>query len=175
MQIGTIRRCGPADFLSILGIINDAAAAYRGVIPEDCWHDPYMPETDLREEIAAGVDFWGSEREGELLGVMGMQPVGDVTLIRHAYVVDACRRRGVGTSLLGYLTNRVRTPLLIGTWAAATWAIRFYEKHGFTVVDPVLKDRLLKTYWTVPQRQIETSVVLADGHWFSQNRSFDPR
>jgi len=174
MKNGTIRRCGPDDFLPILGVINDAAAAYRGVIPEDCWHDPYMPETELRGEIAAGVEFWGVEREGALLGVMGMQPVADVTLIRHAYVADACRRRGVGASLLGHLRSRVRTPLLIGTWSAANWAIRFYRKHGFTVVDPRQKERLLRTYWTVSERQIETSVVLADEHWFSHSRSFDP-
>ena len=175
MQNGTIRPCGPLDFPAVLGVINDAARAYRGVIPEDCWHDPYMAEGELRAEILAGVEFWGWEREGTLLGVMGMQPVGDVTLIRHAYVADACRRQGIGASLLGFLRGRVRNPLLIGTWAAATWAVRFYRKHGFTVVEPALKNRLLKTYWTVPERQIETSVVLADERWFSENRNFGPR
>ena len=157
-----IRACLPADFDTILAIINDAAQAYRGVIPADCWHEPYMSAGDLRREMAAGVAFSGYEQGGKLVGVMGIQPVQDVVLIRHAYVRSARRRQGIGANLLENMLALAEGPVLIGTWATATWAIRFYEKHGFALVPAELKDRLLRQYWTVPERQIATSVVLAD-------------
>ena len=146
-------------------IVNDAAVAYRGHIPDDRWHEPYMPLEELRGEIAAGVRFLGVEREGALVGVMGSQEVLDVTLIRHAYVRTSERGRGLGTLLLKQLLETTTRPVLIGTWRAATWAISFYERHGFQVVGDEEKNRLLKRYWTVPDRQIETSVVLADARW----------
>lgn len=149
----------------MLTIINDAALAYRGVIPEDCWHEPYMPAAELTREIAADVRFAGYEQAGTLTGVMGTQPVQDVTLIRHAYVSTRAQRQGIGAALLQHLRARTDRPILIGTWARATWAIRFYEKHGFRVIEGVAKNALLKKYWTVPDRQIETSVVLADERW----------
>lgn len=157
-----IRRCDDSDFETIYAIINDAARAYRGVIPEDRWHEPYMPREDLRREIGDGVRFWGFEEDGKLIGVMGIQDVGDVTLIRHAYVTTSERRKGIGSMLLSELVRKTDRPLLIGTWADAAWAIRFYEKHGFRLVTPEEKDRLLTTYWKIPARQVETSVVLSD-------------
>jgi GNAT superfamily N-acetyltransferase len=160
-----IRRCTEADLAAILAIVNDAAQAYRGHIPADRWHEPYMPEDELRHEIDAGVVFWGWEQDGELVGVMGLQDVADVTLIRHAYVATAARRQGIGGKLLQFLLERTARPVLIGTWAAASWAIRFYEKHGFQVVPPAEKERLLRRYWRIPDRQIETSVVLAGPSW----------
>jgi GNAT superfamily N-acetyltransferase len=160
-----IRRCGPADAAAMLAIINDAAQAYRGVIPADRWHEPYMPEDELRGEIAAGVVFWGAEKGGRLAAVMGLQDVQDVALIRHAYVATAERGRGIGGELLRHLVAQTDRPVLVGTWAAATWAIRFYEKHGFTITSPVEKERLLRKYWSIPDRQIATSVVLADARW----------
>ncbi|NLI13323.1 MAG: GNAT family N-acetyltransferase [Peptococcaceae bacterium] len=143
-------------------IINDAASAYQGVIPEDCFHEPYMSEDELRHEIDDGVVFWGYEDNGELVGVMGMQNVKDVTLIRHAYVRTIMRNQGIGGKLLSFLRTQTDRPVLIGTWADAVWAIRFYEKHGFSMVSPSEKDRLLRTYWVISDRQIETSVVLAE-------------
>jgi N-acetylglutamate synthase-like GNAT family acetyltransferase len=163
-----IRRCDEQDFEAIYEIVNDAATAYRGVIPSDCWTEPYMPREELRDEIAADIDFWGYEEDGTLAGVMGIQNVRDVTLIRHAYVRTASQRRGIGVALLESLHARTDRPVLIGTWADAEWAIRFYEKHGFTLVSPEEKDRLLRTYWTVSDRQIETSVVLAGAAWFDK-------
>ena len=156
-----IRDCVAADFEAIHEIINDAAQAYRGIIPPDRWHDPYMPREELREEISAGVAFLGYEKEGELAGVMGTQDVQDVTLIRHAYVRTAHRNQGIGGELLGQIMDGATRPVLIGTWADAFWAIRFYERHGFKVVSPGEKERLLRKYWSVPDRQIVTSVVLA--------------
>lgn len=144
----------------MLAIINAAAEAYRPVLPADLWHDPYMPPAELEREIAAGVVFTGHEIAGELVGVMGLQAVGDVELIRHAYVTPERQGHGVGGALLDHI-RRGAGPLLVGTWAAADWAIRFYERHGFRLVDPERKAGLLRTYWTVPERQIETSVVLA--------------
>jgi N-acetylglutamate synthase-like GNAT family acetyltransferase len=161
----TIRRCGDADVPAMFVIINDAAQAYRGVIPADRWHEPYMPEAELRAEIAAGVVFWGAEREGRLVGVMGLQDVLDVALIRHAYVATAARSEGIGGALLRHLVDQTDRPLLVGTWAAATWAIRFYERHGFALTSPAEKERLLRRYWSIPDRQIETSVVLVDERW----------
>lgn len=157
-----IRRCVDADFEALYEIINDAARAYRGVIPEDRWHEPYMPREELRREIVDGVRFWGFEEDGKLIGVMGIQDAGDVTLIRHAYVTTSERRKGIGSMLLSELVRKTDRPLLIGTWADAAWAIRFYEKHGFRLVTAEEKDRLLNTYWKIPARQVETSVVLSD-------------
>ena len=156
-----IRECLEDDFEAIYEIINDAAQAYRGIIPPDRWHDPYMPREELREEISAGVAFLGYEKEGELVGVMGTQDLQDVTLIRHAYVRTAHRNQGIGGELLGQIMDGATRPVLIGTWADAFWAIRFYERHGFKVVSPGEKERLLRKYWSLPDRQIVTSVVLA--------------
>jgi GNAT superfamily N-acetyltransferase len=157
-----IRRCDSREFDQILAIINDGATAYRGVIPVDRLSDPYMSPEELRHEIEAGVVFWGVEQNQVLVGVMGMQPVLDVTLIRHAYVRTSHQKQGIGGRLLAHLRTLAATPILIGTWADASWAIRFYVRHGFEIVSPEEKSRLLRTYWTVPERQIETSVVLAD-------------
>jgi GNAT superfamily N-acetyltransferase len=167
-----IRRLREGDFEEIYAIVNDAAAAYRGVIPADRWTDPYMPRDELREEIAAGVVFWGYEEDGALAGVMGVQPVQDVTLIRHAYVRRISQRRGIGVALLASLLAQTDRPVLIGTWSDADWAIRFYEKQGFQLVSPEEKDRLLRTYWTIDERQIETSVVLADPGWFDSDAGY---
>ena len=157
-----IRKCSENDFDMMYSIINDAAVAYKGVIPADRWKEPYMPKDELRRQIDEGVSFWGFEDWGELVGIMGIQPTRDVTLIRHAYVRTACRNQGIGGKLLKFLVQEITTPVLIGTWADAAWAIRFYEKHGFTRVSVEEKTRLLKTYWSIPERQVETSVVLAD-------------
>jgi GNAT superfamily N-acetyltransferase len=148
----------------MLAIINAAAEAYRGVIPSDCWHDPYMPAAELRAEIAAGVRFLACEVDGVLVGVMGIQPVRNVDLIRHAYVSPACQRLGAGSALMAALRERSNRQVLVGTWAAATWAIRFYERHGFGLVPEAVKAALLRTYWTISPRQIEVSVVLAAPH-----------
>jgi GNAT superfamily N-acetyltransferase len=164
-----IRRCEPGDVGAILAVVNAGAEAYRGVIPEDCWHEPYMPADELADELAAGVVFWSDERDGELVGVMGLQPVRDVELIRHAYVRPPWQRRGVGGALLEHLLARADRPVLVGTWAAAAWAIRFYEKHGFRLVAPEEKERLLTTYWTVPARQRDVSVVLGDRRWIARS------
>ena len=161
-----IRSCGPSDFEQIYSIINQAASRYQGVIPADRWRTPYMPREELEIEINAGVEFWGYEQEAALLGVMGIQPVQDVTLIRHAYVRPEAQHLGVGSKLLSFLHKRTSRPVLIGTWADAGWAIRFYEKRGFQQVTPEEKNRLLKKYWFIPDRQVETSVVLADRKWF---------
>ena len=146
---------------AILAIINTAAQAYRGVIPADCWHEPYMSRAELENELAAGVVFWGYEYEGRLAAVMGRQDLGEVTLIRHAYVQPDRQRRGLGKKILDYLLSDLTGPVLVGTWAAAHWAVRFYEKNGFVLVSPEEKEHLLRTYWTISDRQIETSVVLA--------------
>ena len=164
-----IRRCDDRDFELIWAIINDGASAYKGVIPEDRWIEPYMSRNELHHEIDAGVAFWGYEESGQLQGVMGVQRVQDVTLIRHAYVRTSHQKRGIGAQLLTHLGKLVKGPVLIGTWADAVWAIRFYEKNGFQIVSPEQKDRLLRRYWAVPERQIETSVVLADPVWREQN------
>jgi GNAT superfamily N-acetyltransferase len=160
-----IRRCTDEDFDTIWSIVNDGAAAYAGVIPPDRWRTPYMSGEELRHEIADGVTFWGYEDAGALIGVMGIQNVADVTLIRHAYVRSGFQQRGIGGVLLGHLRTLAQRPVLIGTWAAATWAIHFYERHGFRVVTPEEKERLLRRYWKIPDRQVETSVVLVDERW----------
>ena len=158
--VSTIRLCRDDERAAILAIINAAAEAYRGVIPADRWHEPYMPPAELDHEIAAGVMFWGYEADGGLLGVMGIQRASDVDLIRHAYVEPHSQRLGVGGALLEHLRSLSSRRMLVGTWAAAEWAIAFYQRHGFELVSPVRKATLLKTYWTVPDRQIQTSVVL---------------
>ena len=157
-----IRKCKPEDFKTIYTIINDAAQAYEGIIPADRWKYPYMPEYELKHEIDDGVIFWGYEENGKLIGVMGIQDVKDVTLIRHAYVKTSRRNQGIGSRLLQFLLEKTEKPVLIGTWADVHWATRFYEKHGFRQVSTDEKNMLLKKYWKIPERQVETSVVLAD-------------
>ncbi len=160
-----IRRCDDRDFEVIWTIVNDGAQAYKGTIPAERWTEPYMSREKLQHEIDEGVVFWGYEEAGALIGVMGLQRVQDVTLIRHAYVRTNSQKRGIGGRLLCHLQELASGPMLVGTWAAAEWAIHFYERHGFQMVSPQEKDRLLKRYWTVPERQIDTSVVLADPKW----------
>jgi GNAT superfamily N-acetyltransferase len=157
----SIRPCRDDERAAILAIVNAAAEAYRGVIPADRWHEPYMPSRELDSEIAAGVAFWGYEADGALVGIMGIQPVGDVDLIRHAYVSPGNQRHGVGGALLEHFLGSSTRRMLVGTWAAADWAIHFYHRHGFELVSPGRKAQLLKTYWTIPDQQIEASVVLA--------------
>ena len=161
----TIRPCGASDLPRLFAIINDAAQAYKGIIPADRWHEPYMPMRELEEQLAQGIAFSGYESGGELLGVMGIQDRGDVTLIRHAYVKTSARRGGVGAQLLEHLETLTVKPVLIGTWADASWAIRFYEKNGYRVLSRPETERLLRKYWTIPERQIVTSVVLANSKW----------
>jgi len=156
-----IRGCGPADAENMLAIINDAAEAYRGVIPPDRWHEPYMPPSELASEMTDGVVFSGYEADGHLVGVMGVQDRGNVDLIRHAYVLPTWQGHGIGARLLRHLCGKADRPILIGTWAAATWAVRFYERHGFARVADDDAAPLLRTYWNVPERQVATSVVLA--------------
>jgi N-acetylglutamate synthase-like GNAT family acetyltransferase len=166
-----IRESAAADFDAMLAIINEAAEAYRGVIPADRWHEPYMSTDELTLEITTGgIAFWIAEVDGRVAGVMGMQDKGDVTLVRHAYVARGTQRSGVGTALLRHVQARVDTPILIGTWAAASWAIDFYQRNGFTVIAHDEKERLLRTYWSIPLRQIATSVVLADAQGLARLR-----
>ena len=156
-----IRSLLPSDFDSLLKVINDAAQAYKGVIPDDRWRESYMSAEELKEEIEAGVIFFGWVEDNHLLGVAGIQSIKDTTLIRHTYVITKCQREGIGTRLLEHLMSLAKTSeILVGTWADASWAVRFYEKHGFQLVSPQEKDRLLWAYWNIPERQIETSVVL---------------
>lgn len=187
-----IRPCRASDFDTMFEIINDAAEAYRGKIPADCWHEPYMPKEELEHEIKDGVVFWGYEEAGAdgpstgsgsrvkprgpsplLVGIMGIQDVQDITLIRHAYVRTANRGQGIGSELLTFLLAKTTRLTLVGTWKAATWAIRFYEKHGFALVTEKEKDFLLKKYWKIPLRQIETSVVLIDQKWRKKRAEAD--
>ncbi len=162
-----IRHCTDNEFDRILAIINEAAQVYKGIIPDDRWNDPYMPAEELADEITAGVNFSGYEipRVG-LVGVMGVQFVEDVALIRHAYVVPEHQRSGIGSSLLIWQCARLNRPVLVGTWADAKWAITFYQQHGFKPVPISEKSTLLRRYWTISDRQIETSVVLADANWY---------
>jgi GNAT superfamily N-acetyltransferase len=157
-----IRECHDDERPAILAVVNTAAEAYRGVIPADRWHEPYMPAGELDEQIAAGVAFWGYEDGDELIGVMGIQPVQDVDLIRHAYVLPTSQGRGIGGALLEHIMRSATRRVLVGTWAAAEWAISFYRRHGFEHVGPERTATLLKRYWSIPERQIETSVVLAN-------------
>jgi N-acetylglutamate synthase-like GNAT family acetyltransferase len=157
-----IRPCTDQDFNTILEIINDGAQAYKGIVPADRWQDPYMSARHLREELEDGINFWGWEENGKLTGVMGMQDKGDVMLIRHAYVRTVLRNRGIGSQLLHYLESITGKLILIGTWATADWAVAFYEKHNYRLVSPEEKNRLLTKYWNIPERQIETSVVLTN-------------
>ena len=170
-----VRKSLESDFAAILAIVNAAAQAYREVIPPDRWHDPYMSAEELAREIAAGVVFWVAEQDGRVSGVMGMQDKGDVALVRHAYVAPTTQRTGVGTKLLRHVQGLTDKPILIGTWASASWAIDFYRRNRFTVVSERDKDRLLRTYWSIPARQIETSVVLADGRWLEAQPRVDHR
>jgi GNAT superfamily N-acetyltransferase len=163
-----IKPVTPTHLKELCDIINDGARVYRGVIPADCWHEPYMPLTELMAELEAGVEFWGWEEAGRFLGVMGRQDRGEVYLIRHAYVLRTCQQQGIGSRLLACVRSGLNKPILVGTWAAAWWAVRFYRKHGFTLVTPTEKDRLLKTYWNITPRQVETSVVLGDELWFAE-------
>ena len=162
-----IRPSREDDFPYIYAIINDAAQAYRGVIPADRWHEPYMPENELRQEIADGVFFWIAEKDGTPVAVMGMQDKGEVMLVRHAYVATSAQRTGVGAKLLRQVQGLTRKPVLIGTWADATGAIDFYLRNGFTLLPKNEKSALLSKYWSVPERQMETSVVLADERWMT--------
>jgi GNAT superfamily N-acetyltransferase len=163
-----IRKCTDEDLEVIFQIVNDAATAYKGVIPEDCWHEPYMTLEQLKWEIDDGVCFWGFADENGLIGIMGIQDKGEVTLIRHAYVLTEKRNLGFGTQLLRYLETTTEKPLLIGTWADAAWAVAFYRKNGYRLLPTDEKNRLLKKFWTISQRQIETSVVLANAKWTNQ-------
>jgi GNAT superfamily N-acetyltransferase len=161
-----IRKYHEADSLAMLAIVNAAARAYyRGVIPGDRWQEPYMPADELNKEISDGVIFWVAEDNRRLIGMMGIQDKDEVALVRHAYVEQTAQRRGVGTSLLRHVLSLTRKPVLIGTWADASWAIEFYRKNGFTIVSKEQKDHLLRQYWSIPERQVETSVVLADSRW----------
>ena len=153
------------DFDTIYEIINDASIAYKGIIPKDRWKEPYMSKNELETQINEGVQFWSYVENGEILGVMGIQLKNEVTLIRHAYVKTAARQKGIGGKLLNQLINMAKTPVLIGTWKDASWAISFYEKHGFRLLSEKDKNRLLKTYWVIPERQVETSIVLASKDW----------
>ena len=161
-----IRPASEGDLAAMLTIINDAAQKYRGVIPADRWHEPYMSADELRQGILlGGIAFWVAELEGRVVGVMGIQDKSDVALVRHAYVQPGLQGSGIGTRLLQHVESVAEKPLLIGTWAAASWAIAFYERNGFAVVSNEVKDDLLRTYWSIPDRQIETSVVLASRNW----------
>lgn len=161
-----ILQCKKSDFAVILEIINEAANAYKGIIPEDRWHEPYMSAEELSREIEDRVVFWGLEREGGIVGIMGIQDRGEVTLIRHSYIRPEAQKTGIGTQLLKHLQTMTEKPILIGTWAAAHWAISFYSKSGYTLLPEEEKNRLLDKYWSIPERQVETSVVLADQKWF---------
>ena len=168
--MASIRRSTQADLPAILAIINAAAQAYRGVIPADRWHEPYMPMDELASEIASGVEFWVAQHDGRLSGAMGIQDKGEVALVRHAYVAPGMQGKGVGTALLRHIEDLAGKPVLIGTWADASWAIEFYRRNGYTVVAPDDKNRLLRKYWSIPARQVETSVVLADRRWMAAQR-----
>ena len=164
-----IRKCTESDLNTIFEIINDAAIAYKGIIPGDRWHEPYMPAEEVLHEIEDGVIFWGFVKAGNLLGVMGIQDKGDVALIRHAYVRTRSRKQGIGENLLLHLEGLTEKPILVGTWKAASWAVSFYRKNGYTLVSEKEKNRLLQKYWSIPERQIETSVVLVNKTWVENN------
>lgn len=163
-----IRAFRDGDAPAVLAVINEAAQAYRGVIPADRWHEPYMSREELEREMASGVQFWVDDEESRIAGVMGIQDKGEVALVRHAYVAPSLQRKGVGRRLLRHVQGLTGKPMLIGTWAAASWAIEFYSRNGFALVSEEDKDRLLRAYWSIPERQIETSVVLADRRWLER-------
>jgi N-acetylglutamate synthase-like GNAT family acetyltransferase len=163
-----IRQCRDSDFKAIYQVINEAAQVYKGILSGDWWTEPYMPQGELQKELGNGVNFWGYEKDGKLVGVMGIQSVQDVTLIRHAYVRTANQNKGVGGKLLATLRQQTTRPILVGTWAGAVWAVSFYENHGFRLISQGEKDQLLRKYWSIPERQIENSVVLASKKWFKQ-------
>jgi N-acetylglutamate synthase-like GNAT family acetyltransferase len=165
---GEPSKCEQEDFNTIYEIINEAAQAYHGVIPDDMWHEPYMTKDELKRQIDQGVQFWKYSKQKEILGVMGIQFKSDVTLIRHAYVRTEKRNKGIGSKLLENLYARAKTPVLIGTWADATWAITFYRNHGFRLLSEDEKDVVLCKYWTIPARQVATSVVLASSDWLGK-------
>lgn len=160
-----INKCEEKDFNEIYEIINDSAKAYQGVIPADRWHEPYMTEDDLKRQIDEDVQFWKYIEDGKIIGVMGIQFKGEVALIRHAYVRTIKRNKGIGSKLLEHLCAISTTPVLIGTWADAKWAIEFYQRNGFCLLPKEEKDNLLRKYWRIPERQVETSVVLASSNW----------
>jgi GNAT superfamily N-acetyltransferase len=166
-----ITKCTNQDFDVIYDIINDAAIAYKGIIPADRWHEPYMTKEALAEQIAEGVEFWAYVENDAIIGVMGIQDKKQVTLIRHAYVRTNQRNKGIGRQLLDFLCKMSDNPILIGTWADAAWAIAFYQKHGFNLLEPEEKEKLLRKYWNIPLRQVETSVVLASSDWFDKKDS----
>ncbi len=156
-----IRKLLERDLNSMLEVINDAAQAYKGVIPNDRWKEPYMSAEELADEIDSGVNFFGLEKRGRIIGVMGIQELKEITLIRHAYVLTEHQRKGVGRKILQYLIDLAKVPeILVGTWQSVKWAIQFYEKHGFTLVSYHEKEKLLKKHWNIPERQVKTSVVL---------------
>jgi N-acetylglutamate synthase-like GNAT family acetyltransferase len=163
-----IRECDEKDFESILGIINDAAMKYKGVIPAECWREPYMSEEALKKDIESGVQFYGYEEVNVLIGVMGIQYFPDVTLIRDAYVRGSAQGKGIGGTLLRYLISKTDKPVLIGTWRDTEWSVKFYEKHGFKVLGKSEADALLKKYWVASKTHFDNSVVLADGK-YAQN------
>ena len=165
-----IRKCTNDDLGALYRIINDAAQAYKGIIPDDRWHEPYMPMHELQQQHRESVDFWGYESDGELIGIMGIQDRGEITLIRHAYVATKLRSQGIGTTLLRHLEQMTSKPILIGTWADAGWAIRFYEKNGYRLLSRADAERLLRKYWNIPDRQVSTSVVLANAAWEATSR-----
>jgi N-acetylglutamate synthase-like GNAT family acetyltransferase len=165
-----IRPCTKADLDAMHAIINDSANAYQGIIPEDRWKEPYMDMDELEGEIRDGVVFYGYEEDGRLAGVMGLQDKGELCLVRHAYVLTACRRKGIGEKLLAHLRGLTAKPLLMGTWEDARWAVSFYEKHGFRLLGKEEKNRMLRVYWSIPERQEETSVVLGDEAWFRSGK-----
>ena len=166
-----IRESREDDLPAVLAVINDAAQAYKGVIPADRWHEPYMPPAELAQEIAAGVRFWITEQNGRVIGVMGIQDKGEVALVRHAYVATVLQRKGVGAGLLKHVQGLTSKPMLIGTWRDAAWAIDFYRRNGFTLLSDSDKDELLRRFWSIPPRQAETSVVLADQRWMQRAAS----
>ena len=166
-----IRKCTQQYLSAMYEIINEAAQAYRGVIPEDRWHEPYMPIEELKHEVEDGVEFWGYEEAGGLVGVMGLQDKGDLYLIRHAYVRPSSQNRGIGTKLLRHLERMTDRPILIGTWADPIWAIKFYQKNGYRVLSRSETERLLKKYWKIPERQVVTSVVLANSRWRPEKKN----
>lgn len=163
-----ISACEDKDFEEIYEIINDGASAYRGIIPPDRWHEPYMTKDELKTQLEDGVRFWKYTDGDEMAGVMGIQFKKDVTLIRHAYIRTRKRKMGIGSKLLEHLSRMATTPVLIGTWSDAKWAIAFYQKHGFRLLQREEINNLLRRYWTIPERQVETSVVLAGAGWKSK-------